>query len=63
MANAFQWRTGASSIGVELQRQRDKSTMTTVRKDDPHKEETVTKFRKSIVILPSVHRLQSKAKI
>ena len=63
MANAFQWRTGQDSIGIELQRQRDKSTMTTVRKDDQNKEETVTKFRKSIVILPSVHRLQSKAKI
>lgn len=37
--------------------------MTSVRKDDPNKEETVTKFRKSIVILPSVQRLQSKARI
>jgi hypothetical protein len=63
MANAFQWRTGEQSIGVELQRQRDKSTMTTVRKDDQNKEETITKFRKSITILPSVHRLPSKARI
>ena len=63
MANAFQWRTGEQSIAVDLQRQRDKSTMTTVRKDDPHKEETVTKFRKSITIIPTTYRLPSKAKI
>jgi hypothetical protein len=63
MANAFHWRTGADSIGIQLQRQQDKSTMTSVRKDDPNKKETVTKFRKSITILPSVFKLQSKAKI
>ena len=63
MANPFQWRTGQESIGVQLQRNADRSTMTSVRKDDPNKEETVTKFRKSITIIPTVHRLPSKAKI
>ena len=63
MGNPFNWRTGEESFAVKLQRQADKSTMTTVRKDDPHKEETVTKFRKSITIIPTTHRLPSKAKI